>query len=103
MSFKNYLADQAKEAYDKRVEFIDIREQEEFDQARIPGAKLLPMSEINRRIDELPKDREVVIYCRTGNRSSYLLTILVQHGFSNLINLDGGIVDWHGRGYPVEE
>ena len=99
---RNIDTDKAKEHYDNKVEFLDIREQDEFDQARIPGSTLLPMSQINSRWQEIPKDKEVVVYCRTGNRSAVLLGQLAQMGYTNLMNLEKGIVDWHQKQYPVE-
>ena len=99
---KNINSDTAKEHYDNNVEFLDIREQHEFDQARIPGSTLLPMSQINARWKEIPKDREVVVYCRTGSRSTVLLAQLAHMGYTNLLNLEKGIVDWHQKQYPVE-
>ena len=99
---KNYTPELAKREYDKKTVFIDVREPDEFTQVRIPGAKLIPMSEMNSRIAEIPKDQDVVVYCRTGNRSAYLLNILEQNGFTNLINLAGGIVAWYQQGYEVD-
>lgn len=100
--FCNMWPDTAKTEFDNGIEFIDIREEHEFAEARIPGSRWLPMSEIGRRMDELPGDRDVVIYCRTGSRSADLLTYLASRGYSNLINLAGGIVAWHKEGYPVD-
>lgn len=99
---RNIDSDTAKKHYDNKIEFLDIREQEEFDQARIPGSILLPMSQINTRWQEIPKDREVVVYCRTGNRSAVLLNQLSGMGYTNLMNLEGGIVNWNQKQYPVE-
>jgi rhodanese-related sulfurtransferase len=99
---RNIDTDTAKEQYDKKVEFLDIREQHEYDQVRIPGSKLLPMSQINNRWQEIPKDKEVVVYCRTGNRSAVLLGQLARMGYTNLLNLEKGIVDWHQKQYPIE-
>ena len=57
---------------------------------------------MNSRWKEIPKDKEVVVYCRTGNRSLVLLGQLAQMGYTNLMNLEKGIVDWHQKQYPVE-
>jgi len=99
---RNIDSDTAKKHYDNNVEFLDVCEQDEFDQARIPGSTLLPMSQMNSRWQEIPKDREVVVYCRTGNRSAVLLGQLDQMGYTNLLNLEKGIVDWHQKQYPIE-
>ena len=95
--------DQAKECIDAGAVLIDVREPEEYAQARIPGSRLIPMSELNRRLKEVPRDREVVIYCRSGNRSNQVVEALSQQlGFENLYNLAGGIIAWYRREYPVD-
>lgn len=74
-------------------QFIDVREQGEYDQANI-GAEFLPMSSIQQNIDKISKDKEVVIMCRSGNRSGQVVMFLEQQGFNNLYNLEGGILAW---------
>ncbi len=103
MGFKNTSGEDAKQAYDNGTLFVDIREQLEYDEIRIPGSTLIPMSQMNQRWEEIPKDKEVVLYCRTGSRSMYLIQQLQQMGFENLINLEGGIVKWYQFNYPVEQ
>lgn len=103
MSVKNISVEQAKLLYDKKVKFIDVRETDENEAARIPNTKLIPLSEMQNRWNEIPKDEEVVIYCRTGNRSGSLISQLIPLGYTNLYNLDGGIVDWHQNNYPIEQ
>ncbi len=102
VTYHDISLDKAKKLHDEGTTFIDIREPEEFQQDRIPGASLLPMSEMNTRLQELPKDEEVVLYCRTGNRSSYVLDILSANGYNNLMHLDGGIQAWYNSGLPVD-
>jgi len=99
---KNINAEQAKIEFDKGTEFIDVREVMEFNEVRIPGSTLIPMSEMQNRWQDLPKDKDVVVYCRTGSRSASLLMQLVQMGYSNLLNLSNGIVEWHQLQYPLE-
>ena len=81
---------------------LDVRTPEEWDQVHIPGAYLIPLDELQVRIDEVPKYDGVVIYCRSGNRSRQALTLLQDAGFTNVYSLAGGIQDWIGAGYPVE-
>lgn len=103
MSVKNISVEQAKLLYDKKVKFIDVREIDENEAARIPNTELIPLSEMQNRWNEIPKDEEIVIYCRTGNRSGSLISQLIPLGYTNLYNLDGGIVDWHQNNYPIEQ
>jgi len=100
--FRNINADEAKKEYDNGTLFIDVREQMEFDEVRIPGATLIPMSQIQNRWQEIPQDKEVLIYCRSGSRSANLVSQLAQMGYSKLMNLGNGIIEWHQQQYPVE-
>ncbi len=80
---------------------VDVREPFEFTEARIPGALLVPMSQFGERWEELPRDRHLVIQCRSGNRSQTVARFLAANGL-DVSNLAGGILAWHGDGLPVE-
>ena len=73
---------------------LDVRTPREFAADTIAGAKLIPLQELPNRLHELPRDREIVVYCRVGNRSAYACSFLASRGF-NVKNLDGGIVQWN--------
>lgn len=79
-----------------------MREQNEFDELRIPGAQLLPLSELTARVDDLPKDRPIVAQCRSGKRSAKATDFLREQGF-DAVNMEGGILAWRDEGLPVEE
>ena len=82
---------------------IDVREQKEWDQARIPGFELRPMSTINDWYIDLPRDRTIVVSCRSGNRSARVVQALIaQAGFEDVHNLAGGIIAWAEAGFEVE-
>lgn len=82
---------------------IDVREQDEWDTERIPGALFRPMSQINSWYQDLPRDRPVIVQCRTGSRSaSVVLALVNQAGFDNVFNLSGGIVGWKFQNQAVE-
>lgn len=83
------------------VYLLDVREQWEYDEGHIPGITLLPMGEVPNRLDEIPKDKEVIVTCRTGNRSGQVVDFLSQNGFDNVHNMQGGIVAWEQAGYEV--
>lgn len=73
---------------------IDVREEYEFDTANI-GGKLIPMGDVMDKSGEIPKDKTVVIHCRSGKRSATVINALEQNfGYTNLINLKGGIMAW---------
>lgn len=76
------------------IQVIDVREEHEVIEYSF-GAVHIPMGDIINRQDELRKDVPVVLHCRSGKRSGACLTILSQqHGFTNLLNLEGGILAW---------
>ena len=96
-----------KDAYDAwqagDVAIVDIREQHEFETTWVPGMPLLPMSELLDRMDELPTDTPLVLFCRSGNRSGQVTDYLNGTGdYGEVANLDGGILAWAAQGLPYE-
>lgn len=85
------------------VYLLDVREPDEYAAGHIPGITLIPMGEVAARLAELPRDKEIVVTCRTGNRSSQVADLLREQGFTNVHNMTGGIVAWEEAGYPVEQ
>jgi len=83
------------------VFLLDVREQWEYDEGHIPGVTLLPMGEVPARLSEIPTDKEVIVTCRSGNRSGQITDYLRQNGFDNVHNMSGGIVAWENAGYEV--
>jgi rhodanese-related sulfurtransferase len=82
---------------------LDVREQWEYDEGHIPGVTLIPMGEIASRLAEIPTDKEVIVTCRSGNRSGQITDFLREQGFDNVHNMDGGILAWEAAGYDVEQ
>lgn len=83
---------------------IDVREAEETAAARIPGATIIPMSELIDRLAEVPRDRSVIFSCHSGARSENVCQYLeANEGFTGLINMEGGIVAWGQAGLPVQQ
>lgn len=85
------------------VLLLDVREQSEDDQGHIPGITLLPMDEVANRLSEIPRDKTVIVTCRSGNRSSQVVAFLREQGFTNIHDLQGGIAAWEKAGLPVEQ
>jgi rhodanese-related sulfurtransferase len=83
------------------VLLVDIRTPAEIAQGLIPDALQLPMHLIPVRLSEIPKDRDVVIYCRSGARSYQACAYLMQQGYSRVLNLRGGIIAWARHGLPI--
>ena len=75
-------------------ELIDVREAFEYEIARIDGAKLIPLGEITERVNELQRERPIVVHCHSGRRSAEAVRLLQERGFANVYNLEGGIDAW---------
>lgn len=91
---KEITVTELKKLIDDKADFqlIDVREEHEFDEVNING-KLIPMGEVMDRMEEISKDKQVVVHCRSGKRSATVINALEsQHGFTNLYNLKGGIL-----------
>jgi rhodanese-related sulfurtransferase len=93
---------QARLAAGEDVLVVDIRTPGEIAQGAIPNAMVLPMHLIPLRMSELPRDRDLVLYCRSGARSYHACAYLAQQGFDNVINLRGGIIAWARHGFAIE-
>jgi rhodanese-related sulfurtransferase len=82
--------------------FLDVRSQEEWDQFHIAGSTLIPLDQLQNRLNELPNDQDLVVVCLSGHRSQSGVAILQQAGFTRLSCLTGGLQAWMDAGYPVE-
>jgi rhodanese-related sulfurtransferase len=82
---------------------VDVRSPEEYEQdGHIAGSRLLPLPMLARRLNELPTDRPIILVCRSGNRSEVACEQLMSQGFSDVINLTGGMIAWRRAGLPYE-
>lgn len=81
---------------------LDVREPYEWRQARIPGALHIPMNSVPARLNELPKERPIVVFCAHGMRSFGVTHFLRQQGWE-AFNLAGGITQWHIQGGEVDQ
>jgi rhodanese-related sulfurtransferase len=93
------------------VFILDVRTPDEFNSSHIKGATLIPVSNVSgsnlsserlleARIDEVPR-KKVLVYCKSGRRSVSASTMLVDAGYSEVYNMEGGINAWIDAGYPV--
>lgn len=76
------------------ITIIDVREAEEWAINRLPGAVHIPMGTVPARLEEIPRDRLVVLQCHHGGRSAQVTQFLLQQGYSDVANLAGGIHAW---------
>ncbi|MGB9767202.1 MAG: rhodanese-like domain-containing protein [Sulfurihydrogenibium sp.] len=90
---------------EKNIVILDVRTPEEYDKdGHIPNSILIPVQVLPQHIKDLEKfkDKKILVYCRSGNRSSVASKFLEQNGFKNVYNLKYGIIDWKKEGLPVE-
>lgn len=111
--FTNVTVEEAREMIEKDDVFIlDVRTPAEFNSSHIEGATLIPVTNsggsnlssdqlLEARINEVPKDKKILVYCRTGHRSTIASNILLAAGDSDIYNMQGGITAWTAAGYPV--
>jgi glyoxylase-like metal-dependent hydrolase (beta-lactamase superfamily II)/rhodanese-related sulfurtransferase len=90
------------ETKDKSLYLLDVRTSEEVAGGYIQGAAKIPIDELHRRTEEIPKDREIVAYCASGARSALATLYLRARGFK-VNSLDHGIHEWKEAGYPIEK
>lgn len=93
--------EEARKLVDDGAQLIDVRADHEWEVGRIAGATHLPLPELPQRLDEIEKDRQVVVYCRGGNRSSMATDALTDAGY-DAVKLSEGIVGWSEDDLPLE-
>ncbi len=84
---------------------LDVREPSEFNGGHVLNAKLIPLGKLRERIGELERyrDKPIVVYCRSGNRSATACALLGKEGFAQVYNLTGGMNAWSKAGLPLEK
>jgi rhodanese-related sulfurtransferase len=110
---ENLTVEEAKKMVERGDIFVlDVRTPSEFNSSHIEGATLIPVTNasgsnlspdslLEARINEVPKNKKILVYCRSGHRSTLASTILVNSGYSQVHNMEGGINAWISTGYPV--
>lgn len=90
----------AKEAQDQGAVLIDVRESHEYRAGHAPGAKHISVQVIERRLGEIPKERQIVVMCQSGMRSQRAADILSRNGYQ-VLNVSGGMIGWQRAGQKV--
>ncbi len=93
------LARQAK--HDPTLLVLDVRSTEEFAQGHVPGAVNIPHDQVASRLAEVPKDKDVVLYCRSGRRTALAAEVLSANGYTRLLHLEGDMNAWLENHRPV--
>lgn len=98
----NVTVEEAKRKLDAgEATLIDVREPNEWREGHVAGAKHIPLGQLTLHTAEIPRDREVLLLCRSGSRSALATQMLRQQGFEQARNVDGGVLAWTRRGYPL--
>lgn len=92
-------AQTAKQKLDDGAFMLDVRTPEEWVEYHVDGAILIPLDELEARVNEVPSEREIVVICNSGNRSQVGRDILLNAGFTNVTSIAGGIQGWMSAGY----
>jgi adenylyltransferase/sulfurtransferase len=94
---------EVKQKLDRGDDFvlIDVREPHEYQIASIPGAKLIPLGELPKRLNELDKNADIVAHCKVGGRSQQAVDLMKQNGFKSVRNMTGGITAWSDKVDPT--
>ncbi len=82
---------------------LDVREPWEYRDGHVPGAQLIPLGELEQRVNEVPRDRPILAICHSGQRSLAAAGYLQQLGYTSVSNVDGGTAAWIERGFPVDK
>jgi len=81
--------------------FVDVREEDEWEDGTIPGAIKISLGEIEEKLAEFKPDCQYILVCRSGVRSNIAASILLENGFNSVFNLQGGMFSWEDKNYPI--
>ena len=93
---------EAHDLYQSGAFVLDVRTQEEWNEYHVPNTTLIPLDQLPSRLNEVPHDRQVVVVCRSGNRSQQARDILLNADFKQVTSMTGGLNQWRASGYPIE-
>ena len=80
---------------------LDVRTPDEWNEYHIPGSTLIPLDQLETRLSEVPQGKEVVVVCRSGNRSQPGRDVLKNAGFTQVTSMSGGLKEWKAAGLPT--
>lgn len=82
--------------------FIDVRNEIEWKKGSIPYSLKITLSNLEENLDNLEKSKNYIMVCHYGGRSSLACEIMIKHGFNNIYNFQGGMLEWYDKNYPLE-
>ena len=80
---------------------LDVRQPDEWVEYHVPDSTLIPLGELDSRLSDVPKDKDIVVVCRSGNRSQSGRDILLKAGFTRVTSMVGGLSAWKAQGFPT--
>jgi rhodanese-related sulfurtransferase len=95
-------AQEAAALRDQGAFVLDVRQASEWVDGHVPGATLIPLDQLPARVGEVPRDRPVVVICRSGNRSAAGRDVLLAAGFPAVTSVEGGVRAWESAGLPIK-
>jgi rhodanese-related sulfurtransferase len=95
-------AEQAYQKYQAGAFLLDVRTQKEWNEYHAPNTTLIPLDQLQARMSEIPRDKEIVVICRSGSRSQEGRDLLLSGGFTQVTSMAGGLKEWSALGYPIE-
>lgn len=98
----NLSAQEVKARLDSKddVLLLDVREPHEYDICKLPNSKLIPLGQVEKRIGEIDRDADIIVYCRSGVRSAQAAKFLLDAGYRKVKNMEGGMLAWSDRVDP---
>lgn len=93
----------ARAVYEEQLRILDVRGLSEYQSQHIPGAMHIHMGAVQQHLDEIPRDEALAVQCGSGVRSQIVASVLERAGFTNVVNLEGGIAAWQREGLPLEQ
>ena len=101
--YGNLTVDEAKSLIESKPDLVilDVRTPSEYEDGHIKDAINIPVDELEGRLGELDPGDELLVYCRTGNRSTRAVRLLEENGFTKILHMDGGVVAWGEAGYSL--
>ncbi|WP_034335397.1 rhodanese-like domain-containing protein [Deinococcus misasensis] len=98
---QNVSVQDLQKAHQQGSFILDVRTPEEYNEGHVKGSILLPLNELSNRLHELPHEGDIYVVCRSGNRSRQASELLVQEGFQNVYNVEGGMQAWQAAGFQI--
>lgn len=88
---------------DKGTLFLDVRTPGEYQSGHVPHAKLIPVQTLANRLNEIPKDKKIVVYCESGVRAARAAELLVNQGYTHVLSMKASMRGWRSAGLPSEK